>query len=460
MKSAESVVLILVGAFLITGCGTDSTGVSGDYALSLTPVALTIVPGANAEASISISRTSFDGAVSLRLLNAPADIITSFDPPTTTGTTATMRVTAGPQTPPGVYALRVDGSASIGNRSVSINLTVNSPTGSAKTVAAGSVHSCALNVSGKAYCWGVDFSRTGATNAQPVPVTGDFSFIALSGIWTHDCGVTGSGDAYCWGSDFGFGPRPTLVAGGLRFAAISAGYAHTCGVTTTGAAYCWGANIGYQEGALGDGTTIDRSVPTAVSGGLTFAMISAGIGHTCGVTTDGAAYCWGVNHGALGDGSTTNRIVPTPVAGALSFATVTAADGRTCGVTTSGKAYCWGGSVSGPLVPTPFAPDLTFTSISANENNACGVTTSGAAFCWGNNDYGQLGDGTTLDRSVPTAVLGGLKFATVSVGSGWPLSGHTCGVTMRGALYCWGANGFGQLGDGTTTERHVPTLFT
>jgi len=184
-------------------------------------------------------------------------------------------------------------------------------------------------------------------------------------------------------------------------------------VTTSGAAYCWGSNA---FGQLGDGTTTQRLVPTPVAGGLTFTAVSAGWWHTCGITTSGAAYCWG-NNGFLGDGTNTGRLVPTPVAGGL-----------------------------------------TFTTLSAGPGETCGVTTSGAAYCWGYNAFGQLGDGTTANRLIPTPVAGGLTFTAVSAGVEVE-TGHACGVTPGGAAYCWGAsNGAGALGDGTTTDRLVPTL--
>jgi alpha-tubulin suppressor-like RCC1 family protein len=80
------------------------------------------------------------------------------------------------------------------------------------------------------------------------------------------------------------------------------------------------------------------------------------------------------------------------------------------------------------------------------------MTTGAAAYCWGNSTFGQLGNGSTTNSSIPVLVSGGLGFAALSTGSG-----HTCGVTSSGAAYCWGFNADGQLGNGTTTVRAVPT---
>jgi alpha-tubulin suppressor-like RCC1 family protein len=166
----------------------------------------------------------------------------------------------------------------------------------------------------------------------------------------------------------------------LAFRQVSAGGEHTCGVTTDDRAYCWGRNF---SGELGDGTTTDHSTPVAVTGGLRFRQVSAGGAHTCGLTTDDRAYCWGAG-GLLGDGTTTPRLNPVAVAG-----------GR------------------------------RFRQVSAGSSHSCAVTPFDRAFCWGFNPSGQLGDGTTSRRLTPVRVQGaGLLFRQVSAGEHYLRRGH------------------------------------
>jgi alpha-tubulin suppressor-like RCC1 family protein len=211
-----------------------------------------------------------------------------------------------------------------------------------------------------------------------------------------------------------------VTASSQRFAKISIGQFHTCGLTSRGVAYCWGYN---EYGQLGDGTTSNSGVngPQPVIGGLKFKSISSGGFHTCGLTSRGVAYCWGLNRngglvdgtGQLGDGTTTD---------------------------------------SGVNGPQPVIGGLTFSNLVAGDYHTCGLTARGVAYCWGFNESGELGDGTTTDSGVngPQPVIGGLKFKSISSGLA-----HTCGLTVRRTAYCWGFNQDGQLGDGTTTNSGV-----
>lgn len=298
-------------------------------------------------------------------------------------------------------------------------------------------------------------------------------FTQISAGGTTTCAVAVGGKAYCWGAgnlgQLGNGgtgrfTTPSAVAGGLVFANVASGGidSFSCGLTTVGAAYCWG----YDDfGQLGNGTTVGNStVPVAVGGNLTFTSLSVGSsGHACGLVAGGAAFCWGYNStGQLGVGAIGLSTSPVAVSGGLTFSAISAGEsGETCGITLSGAAYCWGfngdgelgnGTLANSNAPVAVSGGLTFKSISAGFASTCGLTPAGAAYCWGDNTYGELGNSSTTSSKVPVAVSGGLVFTSLSVGDAF-----ACGVTTAGAAYCWGYNGLGQLGNGTTSARSTPT---
>jgi|SRR5450759_319039 len=289
--------------------------------------------------------------------------------------------------------------------------------------------------------------------AGPLPAAALAPVQVVTG-YTHTCALAPSGQAYCWGANWSgqlgdntTNQRPTPVAvqqpTGVTFTSLAAGSDQSCGLTGAGAVWCWGAN---DHGQLGDNTTAERDVPVAVQqGGVTFTSITAGNAHTCGLTSGGAAYCWGANwFGQLGDGTTTTER-HTPVAvqqGGVTFTSTTAGEGHTCGLTSAGAAYCWGDNDNGRLGDntttgrsTPVAVQqgsATFTSITGGRHHTCGLTSAGAGYCWGYNLYGQLGDNTTTDRWLPVVVQqGGVTFSSITAGVD-----HTCGLTSAGAAYC------------------------
>jgi alpha-tubulin suppressor-like RCC1 family protein len=318
---------------------------------------------------------------------------------------------------------------------------------------------------------------TTATSVTPVS-NQLLSFSTIGSAPNHSCGIEAqTGLAYCWGDThagaLGIGDRindgssfdfPTLVNGGAqRFSSLSVSSYNTCGIErSTGFAYCWGYN---NNGQLGDGTMEIGWVPKLVVGNIRFSSISAGVDVTCGVQTGTSlGYCWGKG-GLIGDGTLSQRSTPTLVAGGhIRFTSVSASESHVCGIEAdSGFAYCWGsnsalgdGTTTDRLLPTLASGGRRFSSIDAEYRLTCGIETeSGLAYCWGKNTFGQVGDGTTTDRLVPTLVnSGSLRFSSVNAGGE-----IACAIaTQNSGGYCWGRNHRGQLGDGTTTERHLPTL--
>ncbi len=257
-------------------------------------------------------------------------------------------------------------------------------------------------------------------------------------------------------------PTP-MVPRMLRAVAVSSGEKHTCALTDLGGVNCWGNN---EHGQLGDGSMVNSNVPVEVQGLKDVTEIAAGWAHTCALTKSGAVMCWGYNkNGELGNGKTVDSSVPVEVsgfsAGAVSIGTK---EDHVCAVTIEGGAVkCWGYNEFGQLgdgthisrsVPVE-VQGLTgkAAAVAAGERHTCVLTEAGGVQCWGNNEFGQLGyDQEAFERLTPV-IVPELQSGVIGLSAA---GGQTCALRTGGAVLCWGNNKYGQLGDGTSEIRRSP----
>jgi alpha-tubulin suppressor-like RCC1 family protein len=317
----------------------------------------------------------------------------------------------------------------LGNGTTTNSLTpvqVTGLTSGVQTISGGTYHNCAL-VNGGVKCWGYNpygnlGNGTGTNSSVPVQVTGLTSGVqATSGSSKYHttCALV-SGGVKCWGSNqygelgivspaYSLSPvNVTGLAAGAGVQAISVGDRETCALVNSGVK-CWGWN---NLGQLGNGTTINSSVPVQVTG-LTSGVqaISAGSSFICALV-NGGVKCWGSNTtGVLGNGTTTSSSVPVQVTG------------LTAGV----------------------------QAVSLGTQHICALVNGGVK-CWGSGYHGTLGNGTTTDSFTPVPVTG-LTSGVQAIATGFY---HTCALLVNGGVKCWGDNPYGELGNGTTTYSSIP----
>uniref|UniRef100_UPI00048990A2 RCC1 domain-containing protein n=1 Tax=Salinispora fenicalii TaxID=1137263 RepID=UPI00048990A2 len=354
----------------------------------------------------------------------------------------------------------------------------------ATRVLAQSVPSAAAGPPGTGLAWGNnsdgelgDGTTTDSSTPVAVDLPADTTITAIAAGTAYGLALTSAGTVLAWGDNsagqLGDGtttdsstPVAVDLPAGTTITAVAAGDRHSLALTSTGTMLAWGENF---IGQLGDGTTTRRSTPVAVNlpTGTTITAVAAGDRHSLALTSTGTMLAWGENFiGQLGDGTTTRR--STPVAVNLPTGTtitaVAAGDRHSLALTSTGTVLAWGDNSAGQLgdgtltdSSTPVAVDLpagtTITTVAAGAYHSLALTSADTLLAWGYNIFGQLGDGTTTDKSTPVAVdlPAGTTITTVSGGAR-----HTLAVTSADTLLAWGHNNFGQLGDGSTTDSNTP----
>ena len=342
-------------------------------------------------------------------------------------------------------------------------------------LSSGQYHTCAALKDGSVRCWGGNSQAalgdgTLTERLAPVKVVGlpGKAVGITAGQW-HTCALLQGGGVACWGKNLSGQTGDGKAFGNYSLARASVlpakatdfdvGNGHVCASLASGKMMCWGLN---QFGQVGDGSKEMKASPAEVplaDGNV----ISVGLGgeHTCAVQSNGAAHCWGHNKwGRLGDGTEQDRLTPWPVAG-LNTGVVAIAAGLkgSCALLADGSIKCWGSPGVGKGGAPPLAPQIVkglgggAKAISVGGTHACALLASGSVQCWGLDSYGALGTGSVVGAYLLPSQVKGLLSGVSALSAGYS---HSCAVLANGAVKCWGANGAGSIGDGTTIDRFQP----
>jgi len=405
-------------------------------------------------------------------------------------------------------------------------------------VVAGHQHACYLrwtSITGPALlgCWGRgeegqlgtgdDLDRTRYAAVVGSLSTSPTTLPAELGLgWTHSCTTRDGGGLACWGdnrhgesagtSSVAFTPVPFTTPLALGPTAVRAGDGFSCTGVQGQGLYCWGRN---ERGQLGDpARTGDmRATPSLVPGVTDAQGVAVGLAHVCVLATIGAqtgVWCWGANgQGQLGDGTLTDRRAPTFIDFSSllevgeSFADIGAGEAHTCVSTThgagaDGRVFCWGRAAEGQIGDNSFdgdrivveppadadmgVPTMPFTASRLTPSVIPGIDTVGGMSigrrhnclrmavgagaevrCWGLNEHGQLGDGTTTNRAIPTlATFFPSPFTIRALAAG---GAHSCVLSQADelsptSLACWGRNDASQIGNLGTVDVLTPFTVT
>ncbi len=359
-------------------------------------------------------------------------------------------------------------------------------TGGALT--AGYAHTCAITSNGVLKCWGYGVDGQlgdgkATSSGGPVTPTLSGSAIFVGAGANHTCAVVAGGKAYCWGYGFsgelGDGnatqenaPSPVSLTGAAT--RIDGGGDDGCAIMQGGGLMCWGGNFYGDVGNNASFVKTDTPV-TTVPPIADAVELSAGLGYNaCALLTNGQVKCWGENdYGECGDNNPNNfeddfpvDVVDTNNAPLTNVTHVAVGAIHSCAIVSSGEVYCWGDDAYGELgdgatatmswVPVKAAvSNVTQLALGGEEFNyshTCALTSAGAVFCWGSNDVGQIGN----NNASATPVLTPYEVFASGITAIAAGAAHTCAMKNDSTVWCWGNNSDGELGDLTTTNSSVP----
>ena len=312
---------------------------------------------------------------------------------------------------------------------------------------------------------------SGVTNSLDAPPTRAANVRSIDSGGQHSCAIRNNGSLWCWGRNYygqtGSGDTlnhftPIAVGTARDWRQIDSGQFHSCAIRNNGTLWCWGNNNAGQLGTDPAANQTLQLTPRRVGGNADWQSVATGAAHTCAIRNN-TLWCWGDNDfGQLGDGSFSDSVTPTQINPDTDWAAISAGASHTCGLKLDASLWCWGDNSQGQsgidptIVREQSAPNqvdaaLNWQRLATGDNNTCATKTDGTLWCWGDNGFGQLGDGGFSDSFSPVQTGSDSDWATPTLGSR-----HACANKTDASLWCWGDNRLGQLSGGDTSPRPAP----
>jgi alpha-tubulin suppressor-like RCC1 family protein len=352
-------------------------------------------------------------------------------------------------------------------------------------VSAGS-HTTALKSDGTFWVWGSNgYGQLGDGTADDIssPIqTGTIDIegasVSVAAGVNHNLSIQSDGTLWAWGENtygqigdgtfFDALTQIQVVIDSVQYPAarnndwitVAAGLGHSLALKTDGTLWAWGLN---DRGQLGDGTTADAVSPVRISTDTDWVLVAAGGRHNLALKSNGTLWAWGSNvHGQLGNGTLVDELSPVQIGLDTDWVAIAAGGelSHSLARKSNGKLYAWGRNNRGQLgdgttvdksSPVQVGTDNKWVKFKAGLEHSVGRKSNGKLFAWGRNDYGQLGDGTTTDKTSPVPI--GTDTDWKEIASGWH---HNLAKKSNGKVYAWGRNNYGQLGDGSTDDKTSP----
>ena len=350
-----------------------------------------------------------------------------------------------------------------------VKMTPGGTIGCWKQISSGQQFTVAIKSDGSLWSWGANafgqLGYAGSNNNQPSQIGTATNWKSISCGVAHTLAIKTDGTLWAWGNNFygylGDGTTvakntPVQIGNATNWKSVCAGYTHSFGIKNDGTLWAWGYN---QYGQLGDGTTTNRSLPTQIGTATNWQSVGAGNSHSMGIKTNGTLWTWGRNDkGQLGDGTAVNKTTPTQIGTATNWQYIDGGISYTAALKTDGTIWTWGENTYGQLgqndlvnrsTPTQVGtPNDTWEFVSAGGYHIVASKNYDAIFAWGRNDSGQLGNGTTTNTLIPTFLIDGIEWNAVSAGFDF-----SSAMSTNGDVHTWGNNSLGQLGNGTNTNN-------